>query len=177
MRSPRFALVLLVALGALPRSAHADWSPDGSVAAQLHLELGDQGERGGTLVVDLWESFGVFRLGLAAGVGALTGGADAGESNRAFAPLGLSLGVAGMGSRVGGSLTVRAGPWGGATNEGLQGGFFTSVGGSLDLRWGERLSVSFLMDFWLIAGAGEFRSTLAPGLALRWTWPDEDAPP
>lgn len=176
MRSSRFALVFLVALGASASTARADWSPDGSVAAQLHFELGDQGERGGTLVVDLWQRYGLFRLGLAAGVGALTGGGDAGESNRAFAPIGLSLGLAGMGEIVGGSVTLRGGPWGGATNDGLKGGVFMSLGASLDLRWGERLVVSFLADYWLIAGAGEVRSTLAPGIALRWTWSDEDPP-
>ncbi|MBO6934026.1 MAG: hypothetical protein JJ863_03600 [Deltaproteobacteria bacterium] len=176
MRSSSFALVLLVALGASASTAHADWNPDGSVAAQLHFELGDQGERGGTILVDLWKRFDLFRIGLAAGVGALTGGADAGESNRAFAPIGLTLGIAGIGDYVGGSLTVRAGPWGGATNDGLKGGLFVSVGGSLDIRWGERLAVAFVLDYWLIMGAGETRSTLAPGVALRWTWQEEEAP-
>jgi len=175
-RFPRFALLLLLALGATASSARADWEPDGSITGQLHLELGDQGERGGTLLVDLWKRIRFARIGVAFGLGALTGGADAGESNRAFAPVGLSLGITGMGSHVGGSLTVRAGPWGGATNDGLQGGVFVSAGGSFDVRWGDRLAVSLVVDLWLIAGAGETRTTVAPGLALRWTWPDEEAP-
>lgn len=173
--SARFALAFLT-IFASAEVARADWDPDGSIAAQLHFELGDQGERGGTLLVDLWQPYGAFRLGLAAGVGALTGGADDGESNRAFAPIGLSLGLAGMGERVGGSVTLRAGPWGGATNDGLNGGVFLSAGASFDLRWGDQLAISLVTDFWLIAGAGEVRTTLAPGLALRWTWPDLDAP-
>lgn len=173
MRFFRSALLFALLFAAVPSAARADWEPDGSVAAQLHFELGGPGERGGTLLVDLWETYGAFRLGLAAGVGVLTG-SDEGESNRAFAPLGLSLGLAGMSaSGVGGSATLRAGPWGGATNEGLKGGFWLSAGASLDLRWGERLVVAFLVDYWLIAGAGEVRSTIAPGVALRWTWPEE----
>ena len=48
--------------------------------------------------------------------------------------------------------------------------------GSFDVRWGDRLAVSLVVDLWLIAGAGETRTTVAPGLALRWTWPDEEAP-
>lgn len=175
MRSP-YALLFasLVAAAFQPAVAQADWEPDGSVAGQLHLELGGPGERGGTILVDLWESWGAFRLGLAAGVGVLTGSPDEGESNRVFAPLGLTLGLSGMSAAgVGGSATLRAGPWGGATNDGLRGGFWLSVGGSLDLRWGERLVVAFLLDYWLIVGNGDVRSTLAPGVALRWTWPDE----
>ncbi len=176
MRSPRYALLFaaLVAAGVQPATARADWEPDGSVAGQLHLELGGPGERGGTILVDLWESWGAFRLGLAAGVGVLTG-SDEGESNRAFAPVGLSLGAAGMSFvGVGGSVTLRAGPWGGATNDGLRGGFWMSAGASLDLQWGERLVIAFVLDYWLIVGNGDVRSTLAPGAALRWAWPDED---
>lgn len=174
MRFPRSALLFALLVAGVPSAAHADWEPDGSVASQLHFELGGPGERGGAILVDLWESYGLFRLGLAAGVGVLTGSGDEGESNRVFAPMGLSLGLAAMSpAGVGGSATLRAGPWGGATNDGLKGGFWLSVGGSLDLRWGERLVIAFLVDYWLIAGAGEVRSTLAPGAALRWTWPDE----
>lgn len=177
MRPSRYALLFAALVGTAPATALADWEPDGSVAGQAHFELGGPGERGGTILVDLWESFGVFRLGFAAGIGVLTGSPDAGEANRAFAPLGLSLGLAGMGAAgVGGSVTLRAGPWGGATNEGLKGGFWMSAGASLDLRWGERLVVAFLVDYWLIAGNGEVRSTIAPGAALRWTFGDGDVP-
>jgi len=182
LRSP-YALLFasLVAAAVQPAIAQADWEPDGSVAGQLHFELGGPGERGGTILVDLWESWGAFRLGLAAGVGVLTGSNDEGESNRVFAPVGLTLGFVGTvptrrGGRLGVSGILRVGPWGGATNDGLRGGFWLSVGGSLDLPWGDRLVVSILADYWLIVGNGAVRSTLAPGVALRWTLPERGVP-
>jgi hypothetical protein len=173
---PVLALLAMLVLGALPSHARAEWEPSGSLAATLHLEVGGPGDRGGALLVDLWERWDFFRLGLAAGVGALTSDDDEGDPNRAFAPIGLSMGIVSMGERVGGSFTVRAGPWGGATKDGLNGGFWATAGASFDVRWGERLVVSFFADFWLIAGAGQVRTLVAPGVALRWDWPDPLVP-
>ena len=163
------AVLILATSAWAARPAQAEWEPVGAITGSLHIDVsGLEGERryGGALMVDLWEPIGVFRLGLAAGVGALTNGEDA--DNRLVAPLGLSLGLQFGTGTVGLSLTGRAGVWGGANNQGLDGGGFLSGGASLDIRVGERIDLGLGVEIWGFFD-GPTRMMVSPALSIKWT--------
>ena len=173
-----------VSLGSAP--AEAQWEPVGSVDASVHFAVDGTEAKGASLLVELWQPFGIFRLGVAAGVGAVANGdsdvsvGGAETVSRAFAPLGLSLGIQGGGSVVGGSLLLRGGVFGGADDNGEEGrlvaGAWIAAGASLDFAIHPRIHIRVALDAWLFAGVGQTRVTLAPGLALGWTWDDAPVP-
>lgn len=145
--------------------ARADWEPAGALSAGLHVDLaGEETRLGGVLLVDLYKPIGSFRLGFAAGLGALSRGED--EENRIYAPLGLSLAYRIGGESVGAHITARAGVFGGADFDGLVGGAFVTGGASLDIRFGS-LALALGLEYWGLFGSGS-RSLLTPMISLRW---------
>jgi len=176
----RLVLPLLLLAAFAPSRAEAQWEPAGSVSASFHLGVDGSDAKGASLLVDLWQPLGIFRLGFAAGVGAISNGdpdvsvAGAETVSRAFAPLGLSLGFQGGGRVVGGSLILRVGAFGGADDDGdqgrLVGGFWAGGGASLDLYFDPRIAIRIGAEAWLLAGVGPTRVTVAPTLGLTWRW-------
>lgn len=160
-------LAAVLAFAAAP--ARADWTPSGALGATLLIDVESSGDArlGGAATVDLYKSIGIFRIGFATGLGALTRGND--EDNRVFAPLGLSMALRlppGDG-RIGVHGTARVGVWGGADFDGLVGGGFVTAGLTLDIRFRGGLELGLGADLWALFG-GEQRTFVAPVLALRW---------
>jgi hypothetical protein len=109
------------------------------------------GRYGGALDLDLWWGDGIFRAGLAAGVGALSAHAPA--SSRVFTPVGLSLTLVPRADDVSGPTAIlRLGAAPGAQ----KGGFVLDGWASCALGYraalGEGANVRFGLDAWLLLG-------------------------
>src|SRR5690349_19409378 len=109
----RLRVLILAAALAVPAAARAE-DPSGAATASA-LIAGD--DFGGAASIDLWMPAGVFRLGGAIGLAALSSDVD--DRSRVFLPFGASLGVQLRSGAVGGRALVRGGGWAGATNQGL----------------------------------------------------------
>ncbi len=163
----RTALLVSAALAlasADTSTASAEWRPSGAVTGNLLLRSPDVGGGG---LVDLYaEPTGTLRLGGAMGLGALS--SSNGNRSRVFMPIGLSAALELRGPRVGLDLRLRAGLWGGATNQGLAAGPWLSGGAYLELPLDRRIAVAAGVDVWLLFGHGD-AGVIAPGLGLVWT--------
>ena len=157
---------LLLAWSAMAATANAQWDPSGTVSAQVLIEIDTtETRRGGGLMVDVWEPFGVFQLGLAFGIAAINSDND--DTSQILTPVGLSLGVGARGDALGFRLAARGGMWGGATKSGLEAGGWLSVGGTLDLALDETVSVGVGLDYWRLWGSFD-RHVIVPALQLVW---------
>ncbi len=162
----RFAATLLVASAVWGSSAHAQWEPSGSVSAQVLFEVGtEETRRGGGILVDVWEPFGLFQLGLAVGISAISSDND--DTSQILTPLGLTLGIGTRGKTVGFRVAVRGGMWGGATKSGLEAGGWLSAGAGLDLALDDTVSLGVALDYWRLWGNVD-RDVIVPALQLVW---------
>lgn len=176
MRLRSLALTCALAWNALGSAADAQWDPSGTVSAQVLFEVDtDETRRGGGLMVDVWEPFGVFQLGLAFGISAINSDND--DTSQILTPLGLSVGVGTSGAIVGFRLAVRGGMWGGATKGGLEAGGWMSAGGTLDFALsgpadgaaddGHSVSLGVGLEYWHLWGKFD-RDVVVPSLQLVW---------
>lgn len=160
------ALMCALACGALASTAEAQWDPSGTVSAQVLFEVGtSETRRGGGLMVDVWEPFGVFQLGLAFGISAITSDND--DTSQILTPLGLSVGVGTRGTTVGFRLAMRGGMWGGATKSGLEAGGWLSAGGTIDVALDDTISLGVGVEYWRLWGNFD-RDVVVPSLQLVW---------
>jgi hypothetical protein len=109
------------------------------------------GRYGGAVNADVWWGKGLVKVGVTAGVGAVSNRSDA--SSRVFTPLGLSLGLAPRAQDVSGPIaTLRLGFAPGAQ----KGGFVVAgwAGCALGYRFamGEGASVRLGADAWFLIG-------------------------
>ena len=161
----RTTLALMLALG-VATTASAQWEPSGTVSAQLLLEVDtSETRRGGGLMLDVWEPFGLFQLGLAFGISAISSDND--DSSQILTPIGLSVGLGTRGQVIGFRLVARGGMWGGATKSGLEAGGWMSFGGTLDAALDETLSLGLGIEYWRLWGDFD-RHVIVPALQLVW---------
>lgn len=159
----RFALLFVLASTEV---ASAQWEPSGTVSAQVLLEVDtEETRRGGGFMVDVWEPFGVFQLGLAFGISAINSDND--DTSQILTPLGLTVGVGARGRVVGFRAVGRGGMWGGATKSGLEAGGWISLGASIDLALDEVVSIGVALDYWRLWGQFD-RNVIVPALQLVW---------
>ncbi len=167
MRQAVLTALTLVLLSFGASSASAEWEPEGALRGYLQVETGAPESRvGGGGIVDLWKSYGAFRIGFALGLGAVTSDND--DATSVYAPAAMSLGVGHDFGVVGLSLTARVGAYASATNSGLGGGGYLSGGAGIDFGIGERLGIEIGAEYWVLYGS-ETRRFVVPEIALRWS--------
>ena len=172
-RSLRLALLVapcfVIALG-LGARASAEWRPSGAITGDLLIREGTvlssgSVELGGGVLVDLWQPFGVTKLGFAFGIQGL-GGPD--DQTRIFTPIAASFAVGNEPRPVGAELRLRAGAWTGATNSGFAAGPLLTAGAYLTLEVDPTVRVALGMEGWFMFGHGD-AIAYAPSLSLAWT--------
>lgn len=157
--------LLLVASAAVPTPAEAQIRPSGA-ADGLFLVAPDGDPWGGAVTVDLWAPVGPLRVGGALGVGALTSDVD--SDSRVLMPVGASASlVLGEERTPFFELRVRAGAWGGATNQGLAIGAWLAGGAYFGYALGPNVSLGAGVSGWFLLGHGDIVA-IAPGLTLHW---------
>ena len=159
---------LLVAASAVlvsPSPAQAQLRPHGA-AEGTFLVAPDGDPWGAALTVDLWAPVGVFRFGGALGVGALTSDVDA--DSRILMPVGASAAlILGEDRKPFFEVRLRAGAWGGATNQGLAAGAWLAGGAYFGYALGPNVSLGAGVSGWFLLGHGDIVA-IAPGLTLHW---------
>lgn len=154
--------------------AQAEVLPAGALRGALLVQGSDsrpgadETRFGGGLLVDLWQPFGPFRVGGAAGIAAIRSGND--DANDVFLPLAASVALTSQerGKPVAVTAALRAGGWAGATNAGLAGGAFLAGGVHLDVRLDAGLHAALGVDVWAVFGDGEQRVFWVPSVGLSW---------
>lgn len=164
--SLRAGVIALLFLAAAP--AAAEWRPSGAATGQFLWGPGSEAgaDVGGTSVVDLWQPFGAFRAGGALGVFAVT--SPDGERSRVAMPFALSLAYAPRFGPIELVVRVRAGAWGGATNQGLAAGGFGTAGAFVGWALDEAIALHVGCEVWGVLGSPD-ALLVAPGLAMAWT--------
>ncbi|RLB56855.1 MAG: hypothetical protein DRJ42_01985 [Deltaproteobacteria bacterium] len=126
---------------------------------------------GGMFLADVTMPLGLFRVGGAMGLGAITSSVDA--VSRVFMPLTVSLGLVYRPSKLWLDLRARAGLWAGVTNQGLSAGPLVSFGAFIGYAFGPTVAVGPTIDALFVFGHGD-TIAVAPGLSLVWVPPDID---
>lgn len=179
MRSPGpMMLVVGVLLVAGAPTAEAQLMPAGALSAQALISFTDtEGSAetdsgyGGLFLTDVTAPFGMFRIGGAMGLGAITSDVDA--VSRVFMPLTLALGFVYRPSKLWIDLRARAGMWAGVTNQGLSAGALFSAGGFIGYAFGPTVAAGVTVDALFILGHGD-TIAFAPGLSLVWVPPEDE---
>lgn len=173
----RLAAAMLLAAGVSGAgTARAEWQPETAATAAVLFRseaLGGGRAYGARFTVDAWQTLGLARLGLVAGIGFLGGGSDA--DARTYVPFGLSLGVAERRHTVGYDLRVRGGPWFGATDAGLAVGAFVDAAAHLSFRLTAALSLTAGLETQFLFAHGN-ALVFAPAVSLVFTPGSESAP-
>lgn len=178
------AALLTLALAVLPSVASAEWKPSGALTGSLLVESGSGGGSGpalgGGLAADLWQSFGALRLGLYAGLHAVSGTDD---QALVFTPFAFSGAVVLDARRISFEIRIRGGGFGGAVHDhGFVGGLYLGTGVFLDINLSSRASIGFGGDLHLLVAtanspAFDSRAFFAPGITLVYRpGAPEDAP-
>jgi hypothetical protein len=158
--SSRAALALVLALS-IPSLARAE-DPAGAVAASALIAGSDYGA---AATADLWIPTGVFRIGGALGLAAIS--SDDADRSRVFLPFGASLAVALRSGEIGGRFILRGGGWAGAINQGIAAGGWVSGAAYLDYWFSENVSIAIGLDVWGLLGHGD-RVAFLPGISVAW---------
>jgi len=173
LRIAAIGCVLAAAPAISVSPARAEWRPSGAVTASLLVESG--GGRtsgpalGGALAADLWQTFGALRLGLYAGLHAVSG---SDEQAFVFTPLALSGAIVLDARRISFEIRIRGGGFAGAVHElGFVGGVYLGSGVFLDIAISDRAAIGFGGDLHLLvaadrASAFDSRAFFAPGITL-----------
>ncbi|MBW2464265.1 MAG: hypothetical protein JRH11_21630 [Deltaproteobacteria bacterium] len=168
-------LVLLVAgaSGAEAQSMAAGALSAQALVASTNTEGTDSsdGGYGGMFLADVTLPLGLFRVGGAMGLGAITSNVDA--VSRVFMPLTVSLGLVYRPSKLWLDLRARAGLWAGVTNQGLSAGPLVSFGGFIGYAFGPTVAVGPTIDALFVFGHGD-TIAFAPGLSLVWVPAQDD---
>ena len=157
------ALIVLAILAAVPSLAAAELHSAGNISLGPAVSGKDYGAGG---IVDIWAAFGPFRVGGALGMAAIT--SSDGVSSRVFTPVAASLAyVLTSSSGMGFDLRLRGGAWAGATDFGLQGGGFGSVGGWLTFALSSHVAAGLGLEAWFQSHVSG-HVTWMPGVSLAW---------
>ncbi len=152
LRGPRFALALWLSCVATCLPSRANASPAISGALDARGLLGLSGRYGGALSTDLWYGAGLFKVGGAFAVGALSKGD--GLSSRVLTPFGLSLALTPATDQSGPTAVARGGLATGAKKGGFTVGPWASCALGYRFALGEGASVRLGVDTWLLFGDG-----------------------
>jgi len=120
----------------------------GAVAGQMLI--GFEQRYGALAVVDVWAPLGLFRIGGATGIGALSDNDEA--SSRVFTPVALSLALMPERTRSGPFGVVRAGGYGGAEKAGFIGGVVVTGTAGYGFALGEEATLRVALDFLALIG-------------------------
>ena len=157
-----FMLVITLLDPSSAAEAQSEWRPAGSISAGVLFQDGNPGPG---LIVDLWEPVGLFNIGGALGVAAVTAAQE--EETQAFMPAGVSVALRLPVGRGAIDLGARGGLWAGARKEGLRVGPWASGGLRLSFPVDDSVWISLSGELWFMGG--ESSSLLwMPQLGITW---------
>jgi hypothetical protein len=131
--------------GAAPARAELSGAIDGRPLLSLDQRYG------GAVMLDVWATRSWFRVGAAAGLGAVSGNDDA--SSRVLTPLALSLALIPHDDASGFVGVIRGGGYGGGQKSGLIGGGFVSGTVGYGFGLGDGASIRVAAELWALIGS------------------------